>query len=123
MKNFKKLAILTVATLPLLGFAQSLTNLFGLVGSAQNLINVLIGFVIALATLVFIYGILKYVLSKDPEGQKDARSYMVGGIIGLFVMVSVWGIVAFLQSALFGSNGTPVSPTAIPRVNPYTQSN
>lgn len=122
MKNFKKLVIAGVATLPILGFAQSLNNLFGLVGSAQNLINVLIGFVIALATLTFIWGLLGYVTSSDTEKRAQAKSYMVWGIIGLFVMVSVWGIVSFLQSALFGSGGTPVSPTDIPRVNPYTRS-
>lgn len=121
MKTFKKLAIGTAATLPLFGFAQSLNNLFGLVGSAQNLINVLIGFVIALATLTFIWGLLGYVTSSDPEKQKSSKGYMVWGIIGLFVMVSVWGLVAFLQSALFGSNGTPTGPTNLPRVNPYTQ--
>jgi uncharacterized membrane protein YidH (DUF202 family) len=123
MKNIKKLAIASAATLPMLGFAQDLQNLFGLVGSAQNLVNILIGFVIALATLVFIWGLLRYIGSGEEDKKKEAKSHMVWGIIGLFVMVSIWGLVSFLQSALFGSGGVNVSPTALPSVAPYQRNN
>jgi uncharacterized membrane protein YidH (DUF202 family) len=119
MKNLKTLTIASIMLIPALGLAQSngnLSNLFGLINSAQNLVNTLIGFVIALATLVFIWGLLTYLVSGEEDKKKEAKSHMVWGIIGLFVMVSVWGLVGFLQSALFGSGGTATSPKDIPSV-------
>lgn len=33
------------------------------------------------------------------------RSYLVWGIIIIFVMVSIWGILQLLQNTLFGNGG------------------
>jgi fumarate reductase subunit C len=54
----------------------------------------LIPIILGLAILVFLWGVLKYGLSKDDESRKESISIIINGIIIIFVMVSVWGIVS-----------------------------
>jgi hypothetical protein len=96
----KKIAafVLGILALPSIASAQvDLSNLGNAIESLTQVINALIPFFIGIAVLVFIYGIIKYVLSGGDEGaRKEARNYMIFGIIGIFVMVSVWGLVNLL---------------------------
>ena len=51
----------------------------------------------AFAVIFFLYGIVKYISSNDDEeNRKKSKNIMIYGIIGLFVMVSFWGIVNIL---------------------------
>lgn len=63
--------------------------------------DLLIPITVSLAILVFMWGLLKYVISRDDESRKESRAIIVNGIIIIFVMVSVWGIV-LLFIELFG---------------------
>ncbi len=59
-------------------------------------------FLIGLALVMFLVGVLKYVKSGDNEEAREAgRGLMIFGIIALFVMVSVWGFVKILFSTFF----------------------
>ena len=52
---------------------------------------------IALAVVFFLYGILKYITAGDDEEKRTKmKNTMIYGIIGLFVMISFWGIVNIL---------------------------
>ena len=63
--------------------------------------NLLIPIVFALALLYFFWGLATYILSSgDPEKKEEGRNKMVWGIVALFVMASIWGLVNFLQDAL-----------------------
>ncbi len=70
------------------------------IDTISGLIASLIPLVIGIAVVVFIWGILKYVVAKDEDSQKEARSVMIYGIIVLFVMVAVWGLVDLLANTL-----------------------
>lgn len=77
---------------------KTATELFFQFGEIiQNIIPIIIG----LAVLVFVWGILQYVVSKEDTGKADGKKYMLWGIIALFVMVSVWGLVNLLQKTIF----------------------
>ncbi len=53
--------------------------------------------VLAAALLVFIWGVIKYVIAAgDSNEREEGRKFMLYGIIGLFVMVSIWGLVSVL---------------------------
>ena len=81
----------------------------------KNLITIyLIPIVFSLALLLFFWGVVKYIWSEG-QGRGDGKKIMVWGIIALFVMVSVWGIVTFLQIEILGGSG-PTSIT-IPTIN------
>ena len=108
MKKSLGLAAL-VLVLPAVTFAQS--GLFDILGRIRGLINALVPLIIGLAVLYFLWGVLQYVTAKDSDKQKEATSTMVMGVIVLFVMVSVWGLVSLLQDTFDVDSGT--APTNI----------
>ncbi len=99
---FARLAILLTSSVPLLAFAAP-GNLADLIKLFTDLINPLIGLLTGVAVLLFIWGIVRYILSAGDEKQTvSAKNTMVYGIIALFVLFSFWGIVQFLKSSIFG---------------------
>lgn len=75
-------------------------------------ITLLIG---GVAVIYFLLGVLKYIQSTDSEDKrKEGITMMTYGIIGLFVMVSMWGLVTVLDNS-FGLQNTPIKfPTTTP---------
>ena len=74
----------------------------------MNIIGYAIVLLIAIAVLVFIIGILKYIARGDEEEErKKAKNLMIYGIISLFVMVSVWGLVNILAETFELENQYP----------------
>ena len=70
----------------------------------------LIPILFILATIVFIWGIILYVTAGgDEEKRKEGRKFIIYGLIGLFVMVAVWGIVNVIVG-LFFPDGLPGPP-------------
>jgi len=59
----------------------------------------------SVAIAVFVYGIIKYIASAgDAQKEKEARGYIVYGLIGLFVLVAFWALVTVVTST-FGLEG------------------
>lgn len=83
-------------------------NLFGVIYRMESIVEQLVPLMIGFAVLYFLWGTLKYVQAKDGETQVEARSMITHGIIVLFVMVSVWGLVNLIVVS-FG-----VGPTTLP---------
>lgn len=62
-----------------------------------TLIKFVVPLLFSLATAGFIWGIIQYFLNPDnEEKRKKGKSYMIWGLIALFVMVSMWGLVGVL---------------------------
>lgn len=106
-------SLLALILVPNLASAQGvgLGGLLGLLAQANDLINRLIPFIIALTILIFLWGVFKFVVSGgDGEARKEAQGYMIWGIVALFVMVSVWGLVNILVRSFNLDNTAPPSP-------------
>lgn len=59
---------------------------------------------IGLALVLFLWGVARYVASgADEEKRTEARNLIVYGVIGLFSMVAIWGLV-YLVGATIGVN-------------------
>lgn len=59
----------------------------------------IIPLIFALATVVFIWGVVQYVINDGEEAKKEkGRQFIVWGLIGLVVMISVWGLVKIVGS-------------------------
>jgi hypothetical protein len=98
----KKLTLLSlIALTPILTFAQA-RDFRGLVQIIIDLIKSLVPLIVALTLLVFIWGIFQLVRSNSEDSRKEAIAVITYGIISLFVMVSVWGLVSILTSTFFG---------------------
>jgi hypothetical protein len=53
--------------------------------------------IFALAMVMFIWGVVQYVINSDEEAKKEkGKQFMIWGIIGLTVMFAVWGLVAIV---------------------------
>lgn len=77
---------------------------------AKNLIiQIIIPLVFALALLLFFWGVAKYIWSEG-QGKEDGRKIMIWGVVALFVMTSVWGIVRFIQQDFLGGSNTSSMP-------------
>jgi hypothetical protein len=108
----KKLALIVGAlALPLTSFA-ALGNISGLVTDIGNIINQIIPILFALALLGFFYGLVMYIFVGDDEKKTKAKQTMIWGVVALFVMASVWGLVRFIGNAVGVDQG------AAPSVNP-----
>lgn len=79
-------------------------SLTGIVLWLAGLMNQIIYLIIGAALVSFLYGILKlsFVDGQKPEAREQARKFMFWGIVSLFVMMSVWGLVNILKVTLFG---------------------
>lgn len=60
----------------------------------------LVGLAIAVGLVMFLYGVLKYITAGGEGKAKEGVQMMGFGIIVLFVMVAVWGLVAIVGSTL-----------------------
>lgn len=108
----KKISLaVALFVLPVLASAEELSNIKKLVIAIGDIIELLIPIVFALALLYFFWGLGRYILGTG-QGKEDGKSIMVWGIVGLFLMASVWGIVKFIGDALgVGTNTTVTTPS------------
>ncbi len=108
LKNEIKIALLLLAyTVPTIALAQGNQNsCSGPIENVSALLNLvgciirdaLIPLLITLSVIVFIVGIIKYIAAADDSAKReDGRKFMLYGIIALFVMISIWGLVGVLQ--------------------------
>lgn len=105
----KKLSIGALLLLPTMTFAQTLAGVTTLAQSVGTLVSTLIPIVMGLAVLVFFWGLVKYIANASDEAAKgEGKTLMIWGMIALFVMVALWGILGWFQSQL-GLTGTVIT--------------
>lgn len=82
----------------------------------QGTVNgVLVPILIAIAFIVFLWGVFKYYIygATDEAKRKDGHQLIIWGVIGFVVIVSVWGIVNIVTNILVPgtvSNNAPPTP-------------
>lgn len=69
----------------------------------QYILNPIIGLMFAVAVVVFIYGIVEFIYGSDNEDRKTAgKKHMIWGVIGMFIMVSAFGIINLIMDTIEG---------------------
>ena len=92
-------------------FAFAYADAYSILSVIGNLLGYVIPVLITLAVVYFIWGVIQYTVSTDEEAKKGARSKIIQGLIGLFVMVSFWGILALVTNTFgVGPGVTPDLP-------------
>jgi len=99
----KILFVVASVVLPGVALAQSTTYFQNLLTQFGRLLNQSVIVLISLAVVWFIWNVFGYIRSANDEEKKAHTAGMVWGIIGLAVIVSVWGLVGLLQTT-FGVN-------------------
>ena len=70
----------------------------------NEIINPLIGLLIAMAFAWFVWGLVQFIWgAQSEEGRAKGKRSMIWGIFGMFVMIAVFGILALLLKT-FGVN-------------------
>lgn len=81
-----------------------LKNISDLINSLTNIVSGgLATLLMGLAFIAFLLAIINFIWKRrsgDEKGINDAKSMLGWSVIALFVMVSIWGLVSFLQGAL-----------------------
>lgn len=114
----KKFIIASLALAPTLAFAQQLSSLETLVSSIGRLVSLALPIVVGVALLAFFWGLVKFIFAQGNEESKaDAKKIMLWGLVALFVMVAVWGIVRFIGDALdINPQNTPDALPTVPNL-------
>ncbi|MFA5987256.1 MAG: hypothetical protein WC797_01215 [Candidatus Paceibacterota bacterium] len=62
-----------------------------------KIINPVIGFIAALAAIMFVWGVVEFVSGSDNETKRDeGKQHILWGVIGLTIIVSVQGILKMI---------------------------
>lgn len=114
----KKVFAFVLAAMPSLAFAQlnqGVQDLSSGVSFLKAAITTITQLILAVAVVFFMWNAFKYVKSGgDEEGKSEARGKMIYGVVGIAVMVSLWGLVNFLTGTAKLQNTGTVQPPVIP---------
>lgn len=70
----------------------------------EIVLNPVIILLFAVALIVFLYGVFKYVLNSDSdEVRETGRRHMIWGVVGMFIMMSVFGIMSIIINTVGSS--------------------
>lgn len=107
----KKIIAFSVAlSTPFMAFAA---DAFSIITVINRILATAIPVLITLAVVYFIWGVIQFTLSTDEEAKKKARSKIINGLIGLFVIVAFWGIIRLITNT-FGVGPEQLNSNAIP---------
>ena len=82
---------------PVIALAQAPQDLIGVIDILLTLFRAFIPLLFVLALVFFLWGAAKYIYqADDATARAEGSKTMLYGVIALFVMVSIWGLVGLL---------------------------
>ena len=91
------------------------TDFKSLIGVFLDLIATAMPVLGGIALLVFFWGLAKFIKNAGDVGKhQEGKDLMIWGVVALFIMVTLWGLIGFAQSSLGISNtrfGIPYLPS------------
>lgn len=117
---------MVMGSAPLLALAQTtggtptvctggqITTLQSLLCKFNELLGAVLPVLIALGVVYFVWGVITYVIASDEEAKKKGRDRMIYGIIGLVVIVGLWGLVRLVTNTFGLNNVTNITLPTVP---------
>lgn len=107
---------LVMGSLPVLASAYQQTTVETIIITLIRYLNYIVPALITVAVIYFVWGIVTFISSSDEEAKKGGRAKIINGLIGLFVIVSFWGIIGIVKNTFGVGNVTgesivPLVPT------------
>lgn len=96
----KKIIALLVSIIPVVASAQALspiTNVNNLTTRALGIGNTFTYLLVALAVIYIVWNVVQYFIKSEGD-RKEVGMNIVWGIVGLFIIVSIWGLVNILTN-------------------------
>lgn len=106
----KKVSILITILFPTFVSAQQLRDINDVAEKSVNIGNLIVELAISLAVLFIIVNVVRYLIagSDDEDARKKGGDAILYGVIGLFAILSIWGLVYLLSNSFqFGQNNLP----------------
>jgi|SRR3989344_2121440 len=104
----------TTGGVPTVCSGGAITTVQGVLCKIAEIFGAVIPVLIALGVIYFIWGVITYVIASDEEAKKAGRDRMIYGIIGLAVIVAVWGLVKILTNTFGLSNTQRINYPTVP---------
>lgn len=79
-----------------------------------NILDTIIPVLVVLGVVYFVWGVVQYVISGDEEAKKSGRNKIIYGIIGLVVIVAMWGLVGIVTRTFDLSGSANVTIPTVP---------
>ena len=99
-KNLMKLSVALIALSPTLAFA-ALDGIKGLLRDVKDILKLVSPIVAAIAFIYFFWGVGQFILNSGEQKARDeGKQKMLWGIIALFVIMSIYGILVFFGFAI-----------------------
>lgn len=96
----KKIIASIIAGFPVLASAQTIIkNIDDLAGKATNIGSLVITITISLAVVWIIINVVRYLVISGEEEKKKGGMAILYGVVALFVILSIWGLVAILRNS------------------------
>lgn len=108
MKKLHSILSVLAGAYPYAALAQG-PNLGSLIDQVLRLLNSVIPIIMAIALIYFMWGMTQYIKGAG-DAKQEGRQIMIWGIIALFVMTSVFGLVNVLGRTLNLNNQQPNVP-------------
>lgn len=107
--------------LPAVVSAQNynITTIQGMVVAIGSIINLVFPALVAIGVFMVAWGIFVFIVNAgEPEERKKGSARILWGVIGVFLMLSVWGLINILVNT-FSLNNAPVQvPTVLVPTSP-----
>ena len=116
----KRLIVLSSLALPVFALAQTntcsyQTGISQVICTIGGILNTLIPILIVLGVVYFVWGVITYMIGSDEEAKKKGRDRIIFGIIGLVVIVGMWGLVHIVTSTFnLNNNNSLIEPPCVP---------
>ena len=89
-----------------IAYADDLGVLLGKINS--NIVNPIVELMFIIAGVIFVYGVVEFLMNAEDEAKRDVgKRHILWGMVGLFIMLSVFGIMQILVGTL-GVKGVDV---------------
>jgi uncharacterized membrane protein len=106
----KKIFLSLVSFMPVVTFAAGLE---GILDKIADLLNKALPILISFAVVYFAWKVIQYTIS-DGDKREDAKWGIFYGVIGLFAIVAVWGLVMFVSESLGVDIGGTIDLPTLP---------
>ncbi len=129
MKNFSKtfVFISTVAffVIPVMASAFSLSSstFSGVIDELNQIIRIILPILFSLAFIAFFWGLTKFILNSGSAAEvQKGKSYMIWGVVALFVLISVRTIISLIAADLGLGDAKIIPFIPTPNSNDYGNS-
>lgn len=114
----KKFIVSLAVLFPVVTSAATLRTANDVIKTLIDIGNTVIEILIAFAVLWIIWNIIMFIVHADaPEERSIKGKAIIWGIVGLAIIMSIWGLVALLRNSFQLDNTVP---TDVPKIGAHT---